>query len=159
MVKEGKGIALARRFCISHACDLSEALGEKVMKSLHKQAYAVIHSSYTLHLSLQRVYVGLAPVLKLHPYELRLESEHIANRHEGEKREKVITKKPLLSLPRALNAPSLHLMLLLKTHKGIFEHCIHQRRFGAHRSEGDPSVEEFLWRYADSRRHSFLLVG
>ena len=36
---------------------LSEALGEKVMKSLHKQAYAVIHSSYTLHLSLQRVYV------------------------------------------------------------------------------------------------------
>jgi hypothetical protein len=22
-------------------------------------------------------------------------------------------------------------MLLLKTHKGIFEHCIHQRRFGA----------------------------
>jgi hypothetical protein len=43
---------------------------------------------------------------KLHPYGLRLQSEHIANGNEGEKPVKVIAKKPLLGLPRSPNAPS-----------------------------------------------------
>ena len=62
---------------------------------------------------------------KLHPYEARLQSEHIANRHEGEKPMKVIAKKPLFCLPRALHKPLTRLKLFMKGEKRIFEHSVH----------------------------------
>jgi hypothetical protein len=89
---------------------------------------------------------------ELHPYELRLQSEHIANRHEGKKPARVIAEKPILSLPCTLNKPLLRLKLFMKAEKSIFEHCVHQRRLRAHGSEFDPRVEELLWRYTDIGR-------
>jgi hypothetical protein len=71
-------------------------------------------------------------------YELRFQSEHVTDGHEGEEPVGVIAEKPLLSLlRRALDRPALNLKLPLKTEEGIFEHCTHQRRLRVHRSETD----------------------
>jgi len=73
----------------------------------------------------------------------------MADRHEGEEPARVIAKKPILSLPRALNKPLLRLKLFLKAEKGIFEHRVHQRRLRAHDRQPDPSVEELFRRNVD----------
>src|ERR1044071_2543352 len=96
-------------------------------------------------------------MLKLHPYELRLNPKNIANRHEGENPVKVITEKPLLSLFCLLSVPPVHSRLFLKAAQGIFEHCIHQCTLRAYGSDFDSRIKEFLWNCTDSGRP--LIVG
>lgn len=83
------------------------------------------------------------------PYECRFQSERTTDRHEGKEPVRVIAKKPLLCLPRALDPPFLHLKPPLKTEEGIFKHGIHQRRLWTHCSEADRRVEKLLWEHAD----------
>jgi hypothetical protein len=87
-------------------------------------------------------------MLKPFPYVLRRQPERIADRQEGEEPARVITEKPILSLPSALNKPLLRLKLLMKAEKSIFEHSIHQRRLRADGSEFDPRVEELFRKHA-----------
>ena len=90
---------------------------------------------------------------KLHPYEARLQSEHIANGHEREKPMKVIAKKPLFCLPCALHKPLTRLKLFVKGEKRIFEHSIHQCRLRRHSGEFDSTVEELLRQFVVIGRH------
>jgi len=90
---------------------------------------------------------------KLHPYEARLQSEHIANGHEREKPMKVIAKKPLFCLPCALHKPLTRLKLFVKGEKRIFEHSIHQCRLRTHSGEFDSTVEELLRQLVVMGRH------
>ena len=90
---------------------------------------------------------------KLHPYEARLQSEHIANGHEREKPMKVIAKKPLFCLPCALHKPLTRLKLFMKGEKRIFEHSIHQCRLRTHSGEFDSTVEELLRQFVVIGRH------
>lgn len=91
---------------------------------------------------------------KLHPYELRFQSERCTDVQEGEELLRVIAKEPFFSLARlrALDRPRPNLELLAKANESIFEHSVHQRRLRAHGGEFDPRVEELLWQYADMGR-------
>lgn len=64
---------------------------------------------------------------------------------------KVIAKKPLFCLPRALHKPLTRLKLFMKGEKRIFEHSVHQCRLRAHGGEFDPTVEELL--------RQFVVIG
>lgn len=64
---------------------------------------------------------------------------------------KVIAKKPLFCLPRALHKPLTRHKLFMKGEKRIFEHSVHQCRLRAHGGEFDPTVEELL--------RQFVVIG
>jgi hypothetical protein len=57
--------------------------------------------------------LGSAPMAKLRPYELRLQSERIADGHEGEQGIGIIAKKPLLGLASLQVQLFIHLKLFL----------------------------------------------